>query len=799
MINQPSSWWPQVTQSAAERPLISMLVFIFILGMLGVWSLLAADPSPIKSDMMSLVYETGSDTVREAALTRMRNLSNQQQLWIVSHPDRDIAFTAAESISGKLAASDLFYSNGLASGSLNQTALTEFYADHPFQLADDETLRAAEGKNFAPLISAVERALYSNARFFPASALQDDPFLLRNNFLAALRNIPPPFVFDRGRLAAKLDDRWTFLLPLHLKRSAFDFENQERLGIFTAAVTRDLKGTYPKVKVDTIGVIDFASVNRKLAIREVSLIGSVSLLMVTLLLFSAFRHPRAYLAVIFTIATALLGGCFASLISFGSVHLLTLIGGSTLVGISVDYAFHFLADRYRQGDGPWRALDTINHVTPTAAMGLATSVLGFFGLWSSGFRGLQEIAVFSASGLIVAFSTLVLAYPLLLAGWRPASNPPFVLRLAQSWRAHWSAGPRTLWLLAGASALLFLSAPPLVVSTDVRPLAADTPAINKLAAQSTTFTARLTDSRFIIVRAGDQERLLQREEELRIHLDALKEDGSITQFQQLARFVPSIRRQQATIDLNKSLYLAPGQAITELSERIGLDPRVADSQRTALRENPSPSSLSLTDWLKSPVSKPLRYLWLGEVEGGVASIVTLSGVHNANALHSRIDPLASVSVVDYIADMSGAFGLYVLNAVKGLAIALALVAALMVYRFGLAAGIITLLGPVLSGLLTITWLLFLGEAINLFHIVGLAIILGMGMDYTLFLKAGGCAPSAALAVLLGAITTECAFGLLGLSALGGLSSFGTTVAIGTAISFLVAPLAAGPAHTASVH
>ena len=45
-----------------------------------------------------------------------------------------------------------------------------------------------------------------------------------------------------------------------------------------------------------------------------------------------------------------------------------------------------------------------------------------------------------------------------------------------------------------------------------------------------------------------------------------------------------------------------------------------------------------------------------------------------------------------------------------------------------------------------------------------------------------------LAVLLAAFTTLCAFGLLGLSKVGAIESFGTTVALGTALNLLLAPM-----------
>ena len=45
-----------------------------------------------------------------------------------------------------------------------------------------------------------------------------------------------------------------------------------------------------------------------------------------------------------------------------------------------------------------------------------------------------------------------------------------------------------------------------------------------------------------------------------------------------------------------------------------------------------------------------------------------------------------------------------------------------------------------------------------------------------------------LAVLLAALTTECAFGLLGLSQVRAIHAFGATVALGTILTFLLAPM-----------
>jgi predicted exporter len=169
-------------------------------------------------------------------------------------------------------------------------------------------------------------------------------------------------------------------------------------------------------------------------------------------------------------------------------------------------------------------------------------------------------------------------------------------------------------------------------------------------------------------------------------------------------------------------------------------------------------------------------------------VVTLGGVNDVSRLSHALEQMDGVLLVDNVSAMSELFGRYVASAIRGLVIAFVLITLLMVSRFGLLQGTALVVVPLLSGALSLLCLGALNQPLNLFHIVGVALILGTGMDYALFLRSGRGRPETMLAVLLAAITTECAFGLLGLSQVRAIHSFGLTVALGTAWSFLLAPV-----------
>ena len=108
---------------------------------------------------------------------------------------------------------------------------------------------------------------------------------------------------------------------------------------------------------------------------------------------------------------------------------------------------------------------------------------------------------------------------------------------------------------------------------------------------------------------------------------------------------------------------------------------------------------------------------------------------------------------------------------------------LVFYRSG--AAVRTAL-PAAAGLaLTLATLGFMHEPVNLFHVLSLLLVLGLGVDYAIILREGR-SQQAVLAVFLSMTTTLISFGLLGFSSVPFVRSIGITVAFGVAFTFLIA-------------
>ena len=101
-----------------------------------------------------------------------------------------------------------------------------------------------------------------------------------------------------------------------------------------------------------------------------------------------------------------------------------------------------------------------------------------------------------------------------------------------------------------------------------------------------------------------------------------------------------------------------------------------------------------------------------------------------------------------------------------------------------------MLAPALAAWFTLGLLGYAGADINLFHVLALLLVLGVGIDYSIFFAESHTnRDTTMLAVILSTATTLLSFGLLALSATAAIRSFGIVVSIGMVCALLFSPLA----------
>lgn len=152
------------------------------------------------------------------------------------------------------------------------------------------------------------------------------------------------------------------------------------------------------------------------------------------------------------------------------------------------------------------------------------------------------------------------------------------------------------------------------------------------------------------------------------------------------------------------------------------------------------------------------------------------------------DGLQGVQWVDKVAEISLVLGRY--RADMGWVVlgAYAVVFMLLLHRYRSRTW--RVLAPTaLASIATLAMLGFASQNLQLFHVLALMLLLGVGVDYGIFMQEHPERSDRTpwLAVGMSAANTILSFGLLGLSATPALQAFGLTMLLGTTLVWLLVP------------
>jgi predicted exporter len=788
---------PQAGLRQRRAALLWLLVAALLLGHNGyLWLVQRITPN---TDILALLPAQQRDPVKQQAFNHMVDAAQQRLVVLVGAAEWRQATQAADAYRAVLARRpDLLTLNDGASEQLQRDWLAPFAASRlgllTPQQRDDLKNRPADFWAQQAL-----SGLYGAFGGPRLGAWQDDPFGLFSGWAQGRAQETPVRPRD-GRLFVEAEGRSYVLLLMTLRQPAFAMSAQESVTPLLAQARQAALRQIPGSEIVSAGVVLHAAAASRQASREMSTIGIGSLLGIVLMMWLSFRSFKPIALIAASIAIGCLGALSVCWLLFGQIHLLTLVFGASLIGIAQDYGIYFLCSRLRadqraamgaatQADGR----NLLRRIWPGLCLTLAAALIGYLGLALTPFPGLRQMAVFSGLGLIFAWLTVLCWFPILAhAGSLRASRAAHAFGAS---RARW---PRLRRNRAGLSALLLFAIfaaagiARLQVSDDIRSLQKPPPELLADQIKLSRLLDAPTPVQFYLIRADSEEQLLQREEALQTRLQPLIAKKVISGYQAISSWAPSLQRQQANQQLARAVLLADNGPLPAIARQIGEGPDWIARIRAGIA---APHALLTPEaFLRSPAGEPSRPLWLGKVGAKYASIVALRGLDNyadLPLLAQAADPQQEVQWVDKVSEVSGVLGSY--RQYMGWATAGAYLAifALLFLRYRWSAWRV-LLPPAAASIATLALLGLLGLPLQLFHVLALMLILGLGVDYGIFLQEEPDRRDhfAWLAVGLSAISAILAFGLLALSQTPPLQAFGATMLIGMASVWLIAPCTA---------
>lgn len=582
------------------------------------------------------------------------------------------------------------------------------------------------------------------------------------------------------------------ILILATDASGFDSSVQGPLLDDIAAAWGEVAARHPGLVLEMSGANRFAVSAERSIRRDTLVIGACSALGVAALFFLFMRSAGAFGLAILPGVFGILAAAAGGVLVLGGLDGLTLAFGTSLIGVAIDYSIH-LMNHFARAPVGRGAREVARRLRPSLVLGALTTMASFAGLGLTSMRAFQEIAFVAVVGVGVALLFTLIVLPVLLEKRRPAT--PLATRAAGrlvAWVARLGPHrPALAVLLAVVGVAAAVALPALRWNDDLRALSAGDPALE---AEDRRVRARVSPydpGRAVIALGGSEEEALARNDAVHARLEAARARGELEALGSLHALLWSAdlqRRNWSQLTLDPTLPDRLDQAF----EGAGFRPGAFRPFAEAIR-GPAPAPLTLDTLRTSPLA-PLvepQTLQVGERTG----IVTLlRGVRSLAEVEHALGDLDEVYVLDQGAFINDIYATFRSRTVRQAGVGALLVIAVLLVRYRRLRPAFAAFVP--SALVAVSVLgvfAALGVETTLIHAVSLLLVMGMGVDYGIFLVDSADDDEAfaatMLSLLLSCLTTVFVFGTLALSSQPALRAMGVTTGAGILLSFLFAPLA----------
>ncbi|WP_038162075.1 MMPL family transporter [Trabulsiella guamensis] len=734
--------------------------------------LLLLPQTRLNSSVLAMLPKQALGAIPPALNDGFMQRLDRQLVWLVS-PGKTADPTAAQAWLAQLKTTPALAGVKGAMNASDQQAWGAFYWQHRNGLIDAATReRLQHGGNAQA--QWILSQLYSAFSGVSGKELQNDPLMLmRGSQLAMAQNSTRLRLMDGWLVTQDEDGNFWYLLHGELAGNSFDMQQTHQLVSELNDRETAFKTRFPQAQLLSRGTVFYSDYASQQAKRDVSTLGVATILGVILLIVVTFRSLRPLLLCLISIGTGALAGSVVTLLLFGELHLMTLVMSMSIIGISADYTLYYLTERMVHGaeSSPWQSLQKVRNALLLA---LLTTVAAYLIMMLAPFPGIRQMAVFAAAGLSASCLTVLFWHPWLCRGLpvRPVPAMTVMLRWLAAWRRNktLSTGLPVVLAILSLAGLATLR-----VDDDISQLQALPPTILAQEKAITRLTGQSVDQKWFVVYGDTPEQTLTRMEAFIPALEKARHDKLLANFRTLP--LNSLARQQQDLQLLREAAPTVSQVL-------------ANAGMTAVKPDLSAMPVSVDTWLASPASEGWRLMWLTLPDGMSGVLIPTEGVKESAALNALAKLHPGVAWVDRKQTFDSLFGLYRTILTVLLGVALDVIACGAIFRLGWRKGFISLIPSVLSLGCGLAALSLSGHTINLFSLLALVLVLGIGINYTLFFSNPRGTPlTSLLAITLAMITTLLTLGMLVFSATQAISSFGIVLVSGIFAAYLLSPLA----------
>ena len=580
-------------------------------------------------------------------------------------------------------------------------------------------------------------------------------------------------------------DKTAALLLVELKLTNFDLDQQQAAidNIYNSfnSLPKPLTNNY---QIDITGAASMAVKTRAAIQSTTKVLSSIALLLLSLLFWWAYRSYRLFFIAMLPLASAIIAALTITNLVFQQVHGIVIAFGITILGVCLDYPVHLFSHQTKSRSPQ----QTILAIWPTLQLGVITTVFAYLAMLGTDFSGLSQLSVFAISGLIISLLVTRWIVPFWLTSNISIPKHNYLLYLSQ---VNFTFTKKLYLSLVITLFCIFTIAlnHKNIWSQSISDLSPIPEQVKNLDQELRDSVGAPDVNHVFLLKDKSPELLLQRTEELKKELLYLKQNNLLNNIYSVTDFIPSQKMQRIfqqqlpkTADLNAALQAA--------QSNLPYKPGVFKPFVNAVKKSKQLIPLDVDKMLSTPLGKHLQQDLFFKNEEWV-SIIRLSGVNNEIALLNWLSDKPDVRpyYLNLRKATSSLMSNYQQTALYRFLLGAVVIGLVMLFARSASRAVIILLPVFIAVLLSISIQILLGTQLTLFHILALLLVIGIGLDYSLFFDRRWTSSEDNFkrlhGIFISATSTLITFGILAFSDIPILSALGQTVSFGVLGCFIL--------------
>lgn len=269
----------------------------------------------------------------------------------------------------------------------NAGNILSVYTKNPANFLSDKDIELIKKNDFNSIKQNAINELY-NPMGIQIGNFCDDPYFLLTNFLKSIM-LQNDVIEYKGK---------------YYTSDIFNIREEKDLKVTNKQIQNLIKSqtqlTSKNTKIYLSGVPVHSYYTSKNAALSINVICVLATFLILFLTYFYFRNIKIFLPIALSIIMGLWVGYVTTKLLFPAFHIATLVFSTTLIGIGIDYSYHYMFTSNRN-------LTFLKNIT----FSMLTTVAAFTLLYLSNIELLKQISVFTVFGLITIYLFVLFIYP----------------------------------------------------------------------------------------------------------------------------------------------------------------------------------------------------------------------------------------------------------------------------------------------------------------------------------------------------------------------------------------------------